>query len=136
MSEKVTVTEDDVIEHIFKVLYSNLHKNEMHLENDILKPTNITFTHEQAEHLRELVVATGLIKGSIGFGKAGYVYLTGTGISIMKQYKSYHAYLHAVQGRQPQQFMAAHDDDFEQLNSSSNTQNTTNDNHHGDDMAH
>lgn len=51
MSNKVAVTEDDIIEHIFKVLYSNLHKNEMHLEDQILKPTNINFTHEQVEHL-------------------------------------------------------------------------------------
>lgn len=136
MSNTKTVTEDDIVEHIFMVLYSSLHKNELHLENDILKPTNLSFSAEQIEHLRELIIATGLIKNSIGFGKAGFVYLTVAGISIMKQYKSYNAYMHATQGRHPANFLNTANDDLDVNNSTQRSQNSNGDKHLEDDMAH
>jgi CRISPR/Cas system endoribonuclease Cas6 (RAMP superfamily) len=136
MSNTKTITEDDIVEHIFMVLYSSLHKNELHLENEILKPTNLNFSAEQTEHLRELIVATGFIKNSIGFGKAGFIYLTVAGISIMKQYKSYSAYLHATQGNHAVTFNNMSTEDVEANKQLQHPQNSNEDIHQQDDMAH
>lgn len=88
-----TVTEDDVIEYVIQQLYQNLDKNEMHLEKDLLIPAGLELDDKQSEHLRELLLATQLIKPSIGFGKNGFIYLTGQGIQIIKTYGSYRNFI-------------------------------------------
>jgi hypothetical protein len=93
MSDKKMVTENDILDYIFQTLYFNLDKNEMHFENEILSPSGLQLESKQIEHLRELMMNTGLVHQSIGFGKLGRVYLNGKGIQIMKKYKSYHAYV-------------------------------------------
>ncbi len=96
--EQRIVTEENLIDFIFFTLYTNLDKNEMHLENEILAPTNIPIDAKQIEHIRELLLATGYIKASIGFGKNGFVYLNQNGIQLMNSYKSYSAYMAANLG--------------------------------------
>lgn len=99
MSEQQqTVTEDDVVEYILKVLLSNLDKNEMHLEKDILTPTKLNLNDKQVEQIRELLISTNLVRSSVGFGKNGYIYLSASGINILKTYGSYRAYLQATHG--------------------------------------
>ncbi len=87
------ITEDDLLDYILRVLYSNLDKNEMHFEKEILAPLQLDITEKQVEHLRELLIHTNLVKSSLGFGKAGFLYLTSAGIQFMKKYKSYRGYL-------------------------------------------
>lgn len=89
MTEQKILTEDDLIDYIFRVLYSNLDKNELHLEKQILPSLNISLTDHQVEHIRELLMATGFINCSIGFGKSGMIYLNQQGIRFMKEYKGY-----------------------------------------------
>lgn len=93
MSDKKMVTENDILDYIFQTLYFNLDKNELHFEDDILSPSGLELESKQIEHLRELMMNTGLVHQSIGFGKVGRVYLNGKGIQIMKKHKSYQAYL-------------------------------------------
>jgi hypothetical protein len=90
------VTEDDLLEYILKVLYNNLDKNEMHLEREILLPTQIQLTEKESEHIREILINTNLVKNSVGFGKNGFVYLTAAGIQVMKQHKTYHNFQKAT----------------------------------------
>lgn len=87
------ITEDDLIDYILRVLYSNLDKNEMHFENEILAPLKLDLNEKQTEHLRELLIHTNLVKSSLGFGKAGFLYLTSAGIQFMKKHKSYRSFL-------------------------------------------
>jgi hypothetical protein len=91
-NQQQVVTEDNLIDFIFFTLFTNLSKNEMHLENEILSPSQLELDTAQVEHIRELLMATGFIKASVGFGKNGFIYLTGNGIHLMKVYKSYSAY--------------------------------------------
>lgn len=72
-----------------------------------------------------MIVATGLIKTSIGFGKVGNVYLTTSGIHVMKQYKSYQVYLQAMQGRQHMQFVQMQDRETEEPTNPNNPQHAT-----------
>jgi hypothetical protein len=103
MSDKKMVTENDILDYIFQTLYFNLDRNEMHLEKDILASSGLELKDTQIEHLRELMMNSGMVNQSIGFGKIGRVYLNGRGIQIMKKYKTYHAYL--AQEEQLQSFM-------------------------------
>lgn len=89
--EEKMLTEDDVIDFILQTLYAHLHKNELHLERDILGPSGIQMDENQVEHIRELLMTTHLVNNSVGFGKTGYIYLTKQGIALMKKYKSWHA---------------------------------------------
>lgn len=93
MSDKKIVTENDILDYIFQTLYFNLDRNEMHLEKDILASSGLELKDKQIEHVRELMMNSGLVNQSIGFGKLGLVYLNGRGIQIMKKYKTYLAYL-------------------------------------------
>ncbi len=95
--EPTIITEDNLIDYIFETLLLNLHQNEMHFENEILAPTKLTLEPKQTEHLREIVLATGFIKASVGFGKSGFLYLTGNGIQLLKVYKTYSNYLLTLQ---------------------------------------
>ena len=88
------ITEDDLLDYIIRILYSNLDKNEMHLEKEILAPLQLDITEKQVEHLRELLIHTNLVKSSLGFGKAGFLYLTSAGIQFMKKHKNYRSFLH------------------------------------------
>jgi hypothetical protein len=92
-SNERMVTEDDLIDYVYHQLYTNLHKNELHLENDILLPTKIALNDHQLEHIRELLLATNFVKSSVGFGKRGFIYLTAQGIQMMKMYNSYSGFL-------------------------------------------
>lgn len=87
------ITENDILDYVFQTLYLNLDKNEMHFEDAILSPSGLQLESKQIEHIRELMMNTGLVHQSIGFGKLGRVYLNGKGIQIMKKYKSYQAYV-------------------------------------------
>ena len=108
MSEQVkAITEDDLIEYILRTLYSHLDKNELHLEKDILAPAQVQLDERQLEHVREILMSTQLVKASVGFGKNGFIYLTGTGIQVMKQYKTYYNFLQATQGFTAQQTLQA-----------------------------
>jgi hypothetical protein len=89
MSDQKILTEDDVIDYIFRVLYSNLDKNELHLEKQILASLPVALTDHQVEHIRELLMASGFINCSIGFGKWGMIYLNQQGIRFMREYKGY-----------------------------------------------
>lgn len=129
------VTEDDLIEYILKVLFSNLDKNEMHLEKDIIVPTQIQLNERELEHIREILMSTHLVKNSVGFGKNGFVYLTASGIQVMKQYKSYHNFLKATNGETHPQIIG----NYQQLtpeNQSQPDKNQGEDAAHYDDMAH
>ena len=93
------ITEDDLIDYSLRVLYSNLDKNELHFENDILQPLNLQLNDAQVEHLRELILSTQFVKASVGFGKTGKMYLTNAGIQFMKRYKSYKVWLQEQEGQ-------------------------------------
>jgi hypothetical protein len=100
--KKQIVTEDSIIDFVFQRLYTNLHVNEMHFDNDIITPSGLQLDAVQKEHLRELVVNTGLVNSSVGFKKNGFMYLNQSGIQVMKQYKSYTSFMAAGrQGIQP-----------------------------------
>ncbi len=86
------ITEDDLIDYVFFTLYTNLDKNEMHFEEEIIAPTKLPLDAKQIDHLREVVITTGFVKPSVGFTKRGFVYLNANGIQIMKTYKTYSAY--------------------------------------------
>jgi hypothetical protein len=92
------LTEDDVLDFIFHTLYINLDKNELHFENEIIAPSEIIMDAKQLEHLRELILSTGFIKASVGFGKNGYIYLTQNGIQLIKVYNSYSNYAATLHG--------------------------------------
>jgi hypothetical protein len=97
--EKV-ITEDDVLDYIFQALYINLDKNELHFENDIIKPSQLSIDEKQIEHLRELALSTGFINASVGFGKNGFLYLNKHGIQLIKVYKSYSNYIATIPNTQ------------------------------------
>jgi hypothetical protein len=99
MSEekKIEVTEDQLVDYALQFMYANLSKNELHLEKDVFASMNLKLNTEIVEHIRELIMNTNLVNASIGFGKNGYMYLNTSGISVMKQYKSYEKYLQAQQ---------------------------------------
>jgi hypothetical protein len=91
------LTEDDVLDFIFHTLYINLDKNELHFENEIIAPSELDIDAKQLEHLRELILSTGYIKASVGFGKRGYIYLTQSGIQLIKLYNTYSNYTATLQ---------------------------------------
>jgi hypothetical protein len=91
--KQIQVTEDDVVDFALQYLYAHMHKNEIHLEQEILAKGNIKVDADGVERLRELIMHTNLVNASIGFGKAGFIYLNQSGLQIMKQYKTYHNYL-------------------------------------------
>lgn len=101
MPEQKVLTEDDLLDYILQTLYFNLDINEMHLERDILAQTKIEFNEKQIEHIRELLMTTGLVNNMVGFHKSGFIYLNKTGIALMKKFKSYHAILAADHNRMP-----------------------------------
>lgn len=101
MSEQKVVTEDDLLDYVLQTLYFNLDKNEMHLERDILAQTKIEFNEKQTEHIRELLLTTGMVNNVVGFNKSGFMYLNKSGIALMKKYKSYHAILAVEHSRMP-----------------------------------
>lgn len=101
MPEQKVVTEDDLLDYVLQTLYFNLDKNEMHLEHDILAQTKIEFNEKQTEHIRELLMTTGMVNNVVGFHKSGFIYLNKSGIGMMKKYKSYHAILAADHSRMP-----------------------------------
>jgi hypothetical protein len=98
MAKEKLVTEDDLIDFIFGALYANLDVNELHLQKEIIEPSGIQLTEAQLEHIRELLLSTGLVNPAIGFGKQGKIYLNQTGITVIKQYKLYSAYVAAQHG--------------------------------------
>ncbi len=130
-----TVTEDDVIEYVLRVLFSNLDKNELHLQNDILNSTQIAFDDKQIEHLRELIISTNFVKNSVGFGKNGFMYLTAFGITQLKIHGTYRNFLKATHGH-PHNNIVGHYSNYDQQEQSNNTTNNLSDNHLHDDMAH
>lgn len=132
---KQTVTEDDVIEYVLRVLFSNLNTNEMHLEKDILAATKIEFDDKQIEHLRELIISTNFVKNSVGFGKNGYIYLTAFGITQLKIHGTYRNFLKATHGLQHDN-VVGHFANYQNNNTDKNSQNNLNDNSQYDDMAH
>ncbi len=71
--EEKIITEDDVLDYILQTLFMNLDKNELHLERDILEPSNIRLDEKQTEHIRELLMSTGLVNNAVGFGRTGFV---------------------------------------------------------------
>jgi hypothetical protein len=93
--EKI-ITEDDVLDYIFQALYINLDKNELHFENEIINPSQLSIDEKQIEHLRELTLSTGFVNASVGFGKNGYIYLNKHGIQLIKIYKSYSNYVATI----------------------------------------
>lgn len=95
MPEQKVLTEDDLLDYVLQTLYFNLDINEMHLERDILAQTKIDFNEKQMEHIRELLMTTGLINNVVGFHKSGFIYLNKSGIALMKKFKTYHAILAA-----------------------------------------
>lgn len=90
------ITEDHLLDYIFLALYQHLHVNELHLEKDILAPMQLPLTEHQIEHIRELLMNTHLVNASVGFKKAGFIYLNAAGIRVMKQYRSYSAYQKSI----------------------------------------
>jgi hypothetical protein len=139
--QQKVVTEDDLIDYIFSVLYSNLNKNELHLQKDILAPTKVELDENQIEHLRELLLSTGFVKNSVGFGKSEYVYLTAQGIQMMKTHGSYLSFLRASNQHTGEPNVAsnqnqtnpAQNSGFQNLQSNSPANFPE---HGGDDMAH
>jgi hypothetical protein len=139
MSKQEVVTEDDIIDFILQTLYLNLDINEMHLERQILSQTKINFSEKQVEHLRELLMTTGMVNNVVGFNKAGFLYLNKSGIALMKKYKSYHHILAADHSRVPHTQILRQDH-----NTPGQEGNQTDNKHDGDqgansdydDMAH
>ncbi|MFY8126899.1 MAG: hypothetical protein ACOVMM_00865 [Chitinophagaceae bacterium] len=130
-----TVTEDDVIEYVLRVLFSNLNSNELHLEKDILAATKINFNDHQIEHLRELIISTNFVKNSVGFGKNGYMYLTAFGITQLKVHGTYRNFLKATHGT-PHTNIVGNYANYQNEGIESSSQNNLSDNHQHDDMAH
>jgi hypothetical protein len=90
---KKILTEDDILDYIFQTLYYSLDNNELDFEKEILASSLIELNEKQVEHLRELMMNSGLVNQSVGFRKSGKVYLNARGIQGMKKVKSYKGYL-------------------------------------------
>lgn len=101
-----TVNQSDedkrILDLVLKRLYSNSHKDILHLENDIYKPLKVNLSHPELERLWSVMTSTGLISPVIGFGNAGKVELTRSGYQLMSQYGGYQEYISAMNNQQPQ----------------------------------
>jgi|GEM_PF-5031784 len=85
--------ENDVIDHVVKILYNNTDEPEMDFEQDILPHFGHAFSAKDVKHLWAVVLATNLVDAAVGFGKSGKLYLTQPGMQMMKMYGGYMAYL-------------------------------------------
>lgn len=93
----------DVLDLTFRTLYDNMDKGGLHFENDILQPNKIMLKPEEIGRLWDVMMATGLADGIIGFGNGGKVDITPAGIQMMTRYGSYKNFLMAQQAAiQPQ----------------------------------
>lgn len=93
----------DVLDLTLKTLYENMDKGGLHLENDILQPNKIKLKPEETGKVWDVLMATGLADGIIGFGNSGKVDITPAGIQMMTRYGSYKNFLVAQQAAvQPQ----------------------------------
>ncbi len=98
-----SVVDADVIDVVLNTLYRNADKDILNLENDIYKPANIQLPHKEAERLWEVMISTGWITPTIGFGNSGKVGLSRAGYQLLAQFGSYKAYLASLQqNNQPQ----------------------------------
>lgn len=84
-----------IVDLVLRCLYDNPEKNAMSLDEEIFKPHGITLHRKASEHVWDVLMTSGLISPLIGFGHAGKVELTKTGIQLMTQYGSYSRYLQA-----------------------------------------
>ena len=74
-------------------LYENADKDTLHMENEILKPLNISLPANEADRIWEVMVSSGLVSPVVGFGNAGKLELTKAGYQLLSQYGTYSQYL-------------------------------------------
>lgn len=82
-----------ILDLVMKCLYEHPDKDVMNLEEEIYKPLNIVLPRKVSERVWESLKNSGMISPLIGFGNAGKVELTNTGMQIMSRYGSYNNYL-------------------------------------------
>lgn len=92
---KVTQKQVDVelIDLVLKKLYNNGDKQTASLEDDILTPAKVNFTKEGFERLWDILISTGLVNSTIGFGRLGKLSLSMEGYQLMRRFDSYSSFI-------------------------------------------
>lgn len=98
-----SVLDANVIDTVLNTLYRNADKDNLNLHEEIYKPAHIKLPFKESERIWEVLVSTGWITPTIGFGNAGKISLTRAGYQLMAQYGGYKNYLASLQNNnQPQ----------------------------------
>lgn len=90
-SEVPVVTDNDVIDFVTRVLFSDTSK-EFSLTDDILSMSKLKYTPQDEDRIWKLLLNTRMVEQSIGFGKAGKIQLSTEGMLIMNKFGSYNDY--------------------------------------------
>lgn len=90
-SEIPVVTDNDVIDFVTKVLFSDTSR-EFSLTDDILSMSKLKYTPQDEDRIWKLLLNTRMVEQSIGFGKAGKIQLSTEGMLVMNKFGSYMEY--------------------------------------------
>ncbi|RQO30332.1 hypothetical protein DBR32_12230 [Taibaiella sp. KBW10] len=79
-----------LIDVCLRELYNNGDRRDLNFVKEILTPNKITVpAGKPLESFWDIITSTGLMKAVIGFGRQGWLTLTGEGYNLMNQYGSY-----------------------------------------------
>ncbi|MBS1590118.1 MAG: hypothetical protein JST52_10945 [Bacteroidetes bacterium] len=88
----------NVMDATLRVLFENADKNALDLRTDIFDKANLHLSDSEMERLWDVLISSGWVSPTIGFGHAGKLELTKAGFQMMSQYGSYTNYLSAMRG--------------------------------------
>ncbi|MBS1782969.1 MAG: hypothetical protein JSS78_07870 [Bacteroidetes bacterium] len=88
----------NVMDATLRVLFENADKNALDLRTDIFDKANLHLSDSEMERLWDVLISSGWVSPTIGFGHAGKLELTKAGFQMMSQYGSYTNYITAMHG--------------------------------------
>lgn len=86
----------NVLDVVLKSLYDNSDKTALFLEKEILVPHKFMLPFRESQRVWKVLLSSGLITPTVGFGNAGKVELTRAGYQLMAQYGGYNQYLDSM----------------------------------------
>ena len=91
-----------VIDLVLRVLFENADRHAVDLNKDILDRAKIRLPERESQRIWDVLLGSGWVSPSIGFGKAGKLELTRAGFQMMSQFGGYNQYLASAQNSHQQ----------------------------------
>lgn len=91
----------NVIDLVLRALFENSDKT-LDLQKDVLERARIIIPKRETQRIWDVLISSGWVSPTIGFGKSGKLELTTAGFQMMSQFGGYQQYLASIQNHQPQ----------------------------------